>query len=238
MVNSPRLGGRPRRSGVVMEDPREGIVSAAAELFAAQGFHATRMSQIAQASGLRQSSIYYWFRSKDEILREIMEQNRVSLTAARRLVEEDAPAAVRLYIVLYQDVVQMCSAPLDFFDLEEAAHDQPDVFDDFHADYGELVDRLRTLVDEGVRDGTLEPVEAVTFVRTALSVNEGLQHRFHAGGAGAGVHDLADSAAWTSVRSVLADVREMDAIRSAARAGVAGFTASPGLASPRPPVGR
>lgn len=225
MVNTPALGGRPRRSGVVAEDPREGIVTAAAALFAAQGFHATRMTQIAQASGLRQSSLYYWFRSKDEILRAIMDQNRVSLTAARVLVQEDAPAAVRLYVVLYQDVVQMCSAPLNFFSLEEAAHEQPDVFHDFHADYAELVGHLDALVAEGVAEGELVGTDPAGFVRTALSLNEGLQYRFHAGGAGVGLHELADSAAWTSVRSRLVDVSTIEGVRSAARDGLAGFAA-------------
>lgn len=227
MVNTPGLGGRPRRSGVVAEDPREGILAAAAALFAAHGFHATRMTQIAQASGLRQSSIYYWFRSKDEILRAIMDQNRVSLTAARELADQDEPATVRLYIVLYQDVVQMCSAPLNFLSLEGAAHDQPDVFHDFHADYAELVDRLTALVEEGVTEGSLTVVDPAAFVRTALSLNEGLQNRFHASGAAADLHELADSAAWMSVRSVLADVSVTGDVRTAARSGVAGFAAMP-----------
>lgn len=210
-----------------MEDPREGILAAAALLFAAHGFHATRMTQIAEAAGLRQSSIYYWFRSKDAILRAIMDQNRVSLTAARELADDDAPATVRLYIVLYQDVVQMCSAPLNFFSLEEAAHDQPEVFHDFHADYAELADRLGALVEEGLAEGSLVPVEPASFVRNALSLNEGLQYRFHVGGATADLHELADSAAWMSVRSVLADVSRTEDVRTAARRGVAGFAAQP-----------
>ncbi|GAA2069515.1 hypothetical protein GCM10009821_02520 [Aeromicrobium halocynthiae] len=219
------------------EDPREGIVTAAAELFAAHGFHATRMTQIAQASGLRQSSLYYWFRSKDEILRAILDQNRVSLTAARELVRHDAPAAVRLYIVLYQDVVQMCSAPLNFYSLEEAAREQPDVFHDFHADYAELVEHLESLVADGVAEGALTRVDPAGHVRTALSLNEGLQYRFHSRGAEADLHELADSAAWTSVRSVLVDVSDADDVRAAAQAGVAGFAAAPASEEVRSPTG-
>ncbi|GMA32822.1 TetR/AcrR family transcriptional regulator [Litorihabitans aurantiacus] len=226
MVSTPSAGGRPRRSGVVTDDPRTGIVTAAAALFARQGFHATRMSQIAGAAGLRQSSIYYWFRSKDEILRSIMDQNRWSLTAARALLAESEAAAVRLYVVLYLDVVQMCSAPLNFYSLEEAAVDQPDVFEDFHVAYAELTQALAEIVAAGVEGGDLQPVEPAEFVSTALSLNEGVQYRFHAsGGEAEDVGRVADSAATMAVRSLLPPGVDVAGVRRLAREGVGGFRA-------------
>lgn len=226
MAKSAAPGGRPRQSGIVAEDPREGIVTAAAELFAEKSFGATRMTEIAQAAGLRQSSIYYWFRSKDEILRAIMDQNRVSLTAARALSGRDEPAAVRLYIVLYQDVVQMCSAPLNFFDLEEAANNQPEVFSDFHSDYEELFRRLQQMVEDGITSGEFEEVDPGEFVRTALSLNEGSQYRFHAESHSLeDMHRYADSAARTSVRAVLQDVAGLAEIQARAAQGIAGYRA-------------
>lgn len=238
MGNSAALGGRPRQSGIVPDDPREGIVTAAAELFAEKGFSATRMTQIAQASGLRQSSIYYWFRSKDEILRAIMDQNRVSLTIARALAPRRESAAVRLYIVLYQDVVQMCSAPLNFFDLEEAAKNQPEVFSDFHTDYAELFGLMQKVVEDGIAAGEFEQVHPHEFVRTALNLNEGSQYRFHVENLSlTDMHRYADAAARTSVRSILHDVATLESVQQSALSGVAGYTAlvhpdAAGLTSP------
>lgn len=226
MTKVAPVGGRPRQSGIVTDDPREGILAAAAELFAEKGFGATRMTEIAQESGLRQSSIYYWFRSKDEILRTIMDQNRVSLTAARALAEREEPSAVRLYIVLYQDVVQMCSAPLNFYDLEEAANNQPEVFSDFHSDYRELFGRLRRIIEDGLEAEEFCPVQPDEYVRTALSLNEGSQYRFHVESRSrSAVHDYADCAARTAVRGILADVGRLPAVQQEARRGVAGYRA-------------
>ncbi|NDK31697.1 TetR/AcrR family transcriptional regulator [Nesterenkonia haasae] len=226
MGKSAALGGRPRQSGIVPDDPREEIITTAAELFAQKGFKATRMTEIAESSGLRQSSIYYWFRSKDEILRAIMDQNRVSLTAARALSDRPESAGVRLYIVLYHDVVQMCSAPLNFFDLEEAANHQPDVFSDFHSDYRELFARLLTIVEDGVLAGEFDPIDPSEFVRTALNLNEGSQYRFHVESLGLEeMHRFADAAARTSVRAILRSVDELGTIQQSARAGVAGYRA-------------
>lgn len=227
MVNPAGHGGRPRRSGVVEEAPREGILTVAAKLFAERGFHATRMTEIARQAGLGQSSIYYWFRGKDDILRAIMEQNRVSLTAARLLSGREEPAAVRLFIVLYQDVVQLCSAPLNFYAFEEAANGQPDVFSGFHEEYAELRVRLRGIVADGVRAGEFCEVEPDVFVRTALSLTEGSQHRFHAQAPpGPAMHDVADAAASMAVRALLRDPEALPQVRAAASAGILGLRAA------------
>lgn len=224
MSRAPSQGGRPRRSGVVADDPRGDILKAAAELFAAKGFGSTRMDAIAERAGLGQSSLYYWFRSKDEILRGIMNQNRVSLEAARALDNRPESAAVRLYIVLYQDVVQMCTAPLNFYDLEEAAKKQPDVFGDFQDDYDELSARLQSIIAAGVQSGEFIEVSPEEFARTALSLNEGSQYRFHAQGRGRDdLHGFADAAARTSLRAVMSQTEGLPEVQGAARSGIADY---------------
>lgn len=193
-------------------------------MFAAKGFGSTRMDAIAERAGLGQSSLYYWFRSKDEILRGIMNQNRVSLEAARALDKRAEPAAVRLYIVLYQDVVQMCTAPLNFYDLEEAAKKQPDVFGDFQDDYDELSARLQSIIAAGVHSGEFIDVSPEEFARTALSLNEGSQYRFHAQGRGRDdLHGFADAAARTSLRAVMSHADGLPEVQDAARSGIAGY---------------
>lgn len=237
MAKRVSVGGRPRQSGMVTSDPRAGILTAAAELFTKNGFNATRMAEIAQASGLQQSSIYYWFNSKDAILRAIMDQNRVSLMAARAMSARSDSAAVRLYIVLYRDVIQMCSAPLNFFDLEEAAGKQPEVFRDFREDYDELVELIQKIVDDGISSGIFCLTSAKDYVRTALSLTEGSQYRFHVQGRNlADMHSFADSSAWFAVRAIVSDVSTLDGIRNAARHGIAGFRAQTDSADLQGPV--
>ena len=46
---------------------REQILEAARQVFAGQGFHNTRMSDIAQATSVSQGTLYHYFRSKDEL---------------------------------------------------------------------------------------------------------------------------------------------------------------------------
>lgn len=106
--------GRPRhlparRSGAT---GREQILDAAAELFVEHGFSAASTRQIAEAVGVKQASIYYYFGSKQEILGVLLEGTvRPSLSFSRRLAHTDEPPHVQLYALIHFDVRLLMSAP-------------------------------------------------------------------------------------------------------------------------------
>lgn len=56
-----------------MSATKQLIIDAALELFSVQGFEATSVGQIADAVGIRKSSLYSHFKSKDEILDTLVE---------------------------------------------------------------------------------------------------------------------------------------------------------------------
>lgn len=64
---------RTRRSAA---ETRAEIRRVALELFTTKGFDATTTRDIAAALGMNQSSLYYHFAGKDEIVRSLMEQRR------------------------------------------------------------------------------------------------------------------------------------------------------------------
>ncbi|HEV7482075.1 MAG TPA: TetR/AcrR family transcriptional regulator [Solirubrobacterales bacterium] len=56
---------------VTAVDKRRQILDAAIRVFARQGFHATRVSDIADEAGVAYGLVYHYFRSKDEVLNEL-----------------------------------------------------------------------------------------------------------------------------------------------------------------------
>lgn len=50
-------------------------IEAAAEVFAAKGFHGATTQDIAAAMGIKQGSLYYYFKSKEQALQEVCEYN-------------------------------------------------------------------------------------------------------------------------------------------------------------------
>jgi TetR/AcrR family transcriptional regulator, fatty acid metabolism regulator protein len=81
-------------------DKRRQILDAAIRVFARQGFHSTRVADIADEAGVAYGLVYHYFRSKDEVLNELFSERWSLLLAA---IEEadagDAPARDKLAAV-------------------------------------------------------------------------------------------------------------------------------------------
>ena len=86
-------------------DKRRNILDAAVRVFARQGFHSTRVSDIADEAGVAYGLVYHYFKSKDEVLNELFTERWSLLLAA--IDEADASsntprekmAAVAAFIV-------------------------------------------------------------------------------------------------------------------------------------------
>lgn len=64
------------------EDAKERILSASIELFSRKGFDATRVNEIAESAGVNKALIYYYFKSKEDILDTLLESVLAKLSAA------------------------------------------------------------------------------------------------------------------------------------------------------------
>jgi AcrR family transcriptional regulator len=99
--NSPTAIEMARRAQTVVDPPRgasiEHIIHVAADLFAAHGFDAVTMDEIAEAVGVPKRSLYRRFRYKDEFLvRWMLRINDQICAALARQPAEAAPLAAIL----------------------------------------------------------------------------------------------------------------------------------------------
>ena len=80
-----------------MPDKRRLILDAAVRVFARQGFHACRVSDIADEAGVAYGLVYHYFASKDEVLDTLfLERWNVMLDAIRAADREEIPAREKL----------------------------------------------------------------------------------------------------------------------------------------------
>jgi len=76
---------------------RKQILDAAIRVFADQGYHGARVSDIAEHAGVAHGLLYHYFASKDDVLRTIFTENWGELIARFRAVEAaDEPAHEKL----------------------------------------------------------------------------------------------------------------------------------------------
>ena len=222
-----RRVGRPRANPAAADvEPRDGILAAATRLFAERGVADVTMSEIAERAGLRQASLYYWFRRKEEILAEIVEEvNRVPLAFVRLLEEEAGDPAVALWRLVFFDVGALCRFPFDINEVHRLSRRAPEAFEVYWQERQALNDAVERLVARGVADGTFRPVDARLAALVVLSDDEGVQnwHRPIDGRRLAGrpdgdygVDEIAGFLADLTLRGLLADPGELTGVRAAA----------------------
>jgi len=147
---------------------REKVLTAA-ELFAESGLDATKMEDIAAATGVPKATLYYYFEGKEDILaflfseildevsRAIGEAVQLEGTAAERL-----RAAIVAHLQVFEDF-PAASRALQF-DLGRAAR-IPHIDERIEAAFRGPV---RQLLEEGAADGSLRAVEHPRLVAVAI----------------------------------------------------------------------
>jgi AcrR family transcriptional regulator len=221
-----RRVGRPRATPTAGDlAPRDEILAAATRLFAEQGVADVTMSEIATRAGLRQASLYYWFRRKEEILAEIVEQvNRVPLDFVRKLEEEEGDPAVQLWRLVRIDVEALCDFPFDINEVHRLSRRAPEAFEVYWQERQALNDGVERLIARGVESGAFRPVDPRLAALVVLSDDEGLQnwHRPVDGRRLAGrpdgdyaVVEIAEFVADLTLRGLLADPTELERVRAA-----------------------
>lgn len=105
--DAPGAGGTAARG---QETPKRlgAIVDAAARVFAEKGYHGASTQDIADQLGIRQASLYYYFRSKDEALRLVCEKGAAGfLERAREILSGPENAGVRLRALIHSHMMPL-----------------------------------------------------------------------------------------------------------------------------------
>ncbi len=68
------------------KDKRKIVLDAAMVVFARNGFHETHVDQIAEFAGVAKGTVYRYFKSKEDILKEIIKANNETLTNELRII--------------------------------------------------------------------------------------------------------------------------------------------------------
>ena len=178
----PRTG-RPRRHGPPVDgDPTDQILAAAGRLFGELGVASTTMSRLAADVGLGQSSLYYYFRSREEVVAALVARaNVIPLELVKRIAASDASVPAKLHRFVRGDVEALCALPFDINEIHRLASRERDRFAGYWKERAQLERLLASLVREGVADGSLRDVDPMSTMRLILSSDEGTQNWFRLG---------------------------------------------------------
>lgn len=157
---------------------RDEILEVARRQIAQQGYRGTSVREIAEAVGLLAGSIYSHFRSKAEILQEIVGDFYDELISAQRSAFElDKPGAER-YAQMVGAVFDVCaqhSEELTILHYDWATLSGLEEMAGVAAQSLETLDLWRAVVDAGREDGSIrDSVDSAVMVRLTTSAIHGL----------------------------------------------------------------
>lgn len=134
---------------------RAQIVAAAERRFAEHGFEATRLEDIAADVGIRRAAIFYYFRDKQELYTEVLDD---VFRGAMATLPSSGSIAQRLQASLIGWIDYVARRPsVARLILREAANAQPGVESLFVRAGRAPVELFRSLIREGVASGELKP---------------------------------------------------------------------------------
>lgn len=147
-------------------------MTVAADLFRQRGYRAATLEEIAQRVGVSKPTLYGYFRSKEELLAAIFHRT-ISLferdLTAIRTSGEDPPAQLRRVMRVHVGAVIAQRSFLVVFFSEEA--NLPPALSRAIRRRKARYDRIvRAIVERGIRDGSLRPVNARLLVFALLGM--------------------------------------------------------------------
>ena len=138
-------------------DKRERILDAAERVFAAHGFFAARVSEIAKEAGVADGTIYLYFKSKDEVLISLFESR---MERFNQLLADAIPTAaspteklltlIRTYLTLVRE--QPMVAEVLTIELRQSSKFMKEAS---NPKFGDLLRTIAGLVAEGQAAGEL-----------------------------------------------------------------------------------
>lgn len=150
---------------------RHEIFHQVVNMFLKKGFQETSMREIAEAAGLGKSTLYDYFRTKDEILVYFFEDQLNDLTeAAQQIAMQNIPADKRLRQITRMHMEFLQANRSLFMKLSvEAQRLKLESRKQIQERRHSYQDLIRALIEEGIREGTFRKVDSLLAARILIT---------------------------------------------------------------------
>jgi AcrR family transcriptional regulator len=159
------------------EERQRQILEAAIGEFARHGFQATRMDDIARASGLSKGALYLYYRGKDAIIAALLRTMLAwELRATRAAVTGDGSATERLLAIsrfFLAEIERMAGAMPILLEFYAVAARQAPVRASLSEGYVEFRNVLAELVRQGIAAGEFRDTDPAEVAFTLIALMEG-----------------------------------------------------------------
>ena len=169
------------RTNPVKETRKKQIKDAALKLFSEKGFHNTTMAEIALAAGVGKGTLYWYWKSKEELAFSLVSD---MLSAFLALIEEtrdcEGNIIKRLEKLaqrvadLYQQEKEYCRLLLKFR-ADRHYSFNPEYIEQVMSYYVRMRSAIASLIEQGIKSGEFRNVDSQFMAFIILGIVEGLE---------------------------------------------------------------
>ena len=154
------------------------ILDAAMVVFARSGFHEARMDDIVQEARLSKGTLYWYFKSKEEIITAISQRLfATDIESVEGLLKAQGTVSERLQQLMrnrVQGLQKMSDVVAILFEFYAVALHQDGVRQFIKAYFSNFHELLVALIQQGIERGEFRPVDALAAATALDAVFEGL----------------------------------------------------------------
>jgi AcrR family transcriptional regulator len=160
------------------EERRQQIMDAALACFARKGYHKTTMDDIVAASGLSKGTLYWYFKSKDELFFSLvnwffleMQQDIDAIFGQETSPSEKLRALAHEFARFYEEVAEFLNVFFEFWMLGTLNEQLNQLFHTMLSQYRGVI---AGAIQEGVQAGEFKEVDADQLAVTVMAAYDGL----------------------------------------------------------------
>jgi len=162
----------------VSEERREQIIIAAMAVFVRLGFHEARMDDIVKQSGLSKGALYWYFKSKDDIIAAIMDRfidrEMQGLEEALQLQSPVSEKLLKLNEAILEEMRSMIGLMPIMYEFYAVGMRKKHVRKALLKYFRPTQKLLAELIQQGIDSGEFVPVEADEIAVDLIAFYEGL----------------------------------------------------------------
>jgi AcrR family transcriptional regulator len=168
-------------SGIV--ERRDEVIRVAARLFAARGYHATTLDQIAEEIGITKPALYYYITNKEDILRTIINRILEPMQQATEIGQSDMPPEEKLRRIINILVTSAAERKETTLLAFEQANVLPKRSRDaLRRRMKEVEKAVQQTIKEGIAKGCFIEVDPRMASFAILAISNWVYHWYQAGG--------------------------------------------------------
>lgn len=155
------------------------ILKTARELLAKNGFAKTTLDDIANALGMKKSSLYYYYSNKEALIEDVMNHERENFCLLINDALNSEGTTIEKIINYEKAKFEYVAETIKLHEISTSVlfEMKSKMFDQIQIIHKKEIEMLRKILDEGIRKKEIKKCDTKRIAELILTLSEALRHR-------------------------------------------------------------